>query len=169
MCQFATYFPSQPHIYSPIPILGFELKVYTLSHSTIPFLFVMGFYHRVSRTICPGWVQATVFLISASWVARITAVSHWHPSQPHVFCNCRCGLWKGFAFCWYWDLNSGPHVCVNHGMAAAQDKHYWFPTLIGSEFNPQYHQKKKEAEIRWIKVQGKPSPGKKFKRPHVSK
>jgi hypothetical protein len=36
------------------------------------------FNDRVLRTICPGWLRTTILLISASWVARITAVSHWH-------------------------------------------------------------------------------------------
>jgi hypothetical protein len=48
-------------------VLGFELRVYTLSHSTSPF-FVMDFFFsdRVSRTVCPRWLQTTIFLISAS-------------------------------------------------------------------------------------------------------
>jgi hypothetical protein len=35
--------------------VGFELKAYTLSHSTSP-LFVY-FQDRVSQTICPGWLS----------------------------------------------------------------------------------------------------------------
>jgi hypothetical protein len=34
-------------------ILGFELRAYTLSHSTNPFYDVF-FWDRVSKTICPG-------------------------------------------------------------------------------------------------------------------
>jgi hypothetical protein len=30
----------------------------------------------VSRTVCPGWHQTLILLISTSWVARITGVSH---------------------------------------------------------------------------------------------
>jgi hypothetical protein len=45
--------------------LGFELRAYTLSHSTSPF-FVIFFLDRVSQTICPGWLQTTILLISAS-------------------------------------------------------------------------------------------------------
>jgi hypothetical protein len=37
------------------------------------------FQDRVSQTIFPGWLQTVIFLISVSWVARITGVSHWHP------------------------------------------------------------------------------------------
>jgi hypothetical protein len=29
-------------------------------------------------TICLGWLQTSILLISASWVARITGVSQWH-------------------------------------------------------------------------------------------
>jgi hypothetical protein len=35
----------------------------------------------VSSTICWGWLQIVILLISASWVARITGVSHWHPTS----------------------------------------------------------------------------------------
>jgi hypothetical protein len=34
------------------------------------------FRDRVSWTICQGWFQIVILLISASWVARITGVSH---------------------------------------------------------------------------------------------
>jgi hypothetical protein len=52
--------------------------LYYLSHSASPFL--CGFFwDRVSWTICPGWPQTKILLISASWVARITEMSHWCP------------------------------------------------------------------------------------------
>jgi hypothetical protein len=38
------------------------------------------FLDRVLGTICPGWLQTSILIISASWVARITGVS------------CQCGL-----------------------------------------------------------------------------
>jgi hypothetical protein len=34
------------------------------------------FWDRVSRTICPGWLQTVILLISVSWVARTTGMSH---------------------------------------------------------------------------------------------
>jgi hypothetical protein len=41
--------------------------------------FVEGFFRdRVSWIVCPGWLWTVILLISASWVARITGVSHWH-------------------------------------------------------------------------------------------
>jgi hypothetical protein len=53
---------------------GLELRAYTLSHSTSPF-YVKYFWDRVSQTICPGWLQAAILLISVSWVARIIGMS----------------------------------------------------------------------------------------------
>jgi hypothetical protein len=46
-------------------------------------LFCDGFiWDRVSWTICPG-LWTTILLISASWVARITCVSHQSPATLH--------------------------------------------------------------------------------------
>jgi hypothetical protein len=43
---------------------------------------VMGFFwDRVLQTICSGWLWTVILLISASWVARVTGVSHWSPAQ----------------------------------------------------------------------------------------
>jgi hypothetical protein len=58
-----------------------ELRAFTSSHSTSPFCDGYFFRDRVSKTICPGWLQTSILLISASWVARITGVSHQHPAQ----------------------------------------------------------------------------------------
>jgi hypothetical protein len=50
--------------FSLIGGLGFELKAYTLSHSTSPF-FVMDFFqNRVSPTICLGWPRTTILSLS---------------------------------------------------------------------------------------------------------
>jgi hypothetical protein len=44
-----------------------------------PFYFCDEFFReRVLWTICPGWLRTVILLISASWVARITDVNHWH-------------------------------------------------------------------------------------------
>jgi hypothetical protein len=41
-------------------------------------LFVMGFVKIGSRELfCPGWLETLILLISASWVVRITGMSHW--------------------------------------------------------------------------------------------
>jgi hypothetical protein len=43
--------------------------------------FVLDFFqYRVKQTICTGWLWTTILLITASWVARIIAVSHQHPA-----------------------------------------------------------------------------------------
>jgi hypothetical protein len=64
-------------------VIGLELRAYTLSYSASPFSW--GFFRdRVSWTICPGWLQTSILLISASWVARITGVSHQHPAHWNV-------------------------------------------------------------------------------------
>jgi hypothetical protein len=46
-------------------VLGLELRAYTLSHSTSPFY--DGFFQdRVLQTICLGWLQTAILLISDS-------------------------------------------------------------------------------------------------------
>jgi hypothetical protein len=46
--------------------------------SLYPSFFCDGFsWARVSWTICPVWLWTENFLISASWLARITGMSHW--------------------------------------------------------------------------------------------
>jgi hypothetical protein len=62
---------------------GLELRAYTLSHSTSSFC-VRYFWDRVLITICPGWLRAVIFLISASHVARIIGVSHWHLAKQFL-------------------------------------------------------------------------------------
>jgi hypothetical protein len=62
---------------------GFELRAscllsrhsYSLSHS-ISLILWWVFWDRVLQTICPGWFRTTIFLIFASWVARITGMNH---------------------------------------------------------------------------------------------
>jgi hypothetical protein len=64
-------------------VLGFELRAYTLSHSTTQF-FVKSFFKIGShRTICPGWLQTMILLISASRIAKITGASH---RLPYLLC-----------------------------------------------------------------------------------
>jgi hypothetical protein len=50
------------------------------------------FRDRVTRTICPDWLQTMILLIAASWVARIAGVSHQRPAY---------GFFKTFFFCYY--------------------------------------------------------------------
>jgi hypothetical protein len=57
-------------------VLGFELRVYTLSCSTSPFLWWV-FWNKVSQTIFLDWLWNTILLRFASWVTGITGVSFW--------------------------------------------------------------------------------------------
>jgi hypothetical protein len=36
------------------------------------------FWDKVQTTICLSWFKTAILLISASWVDRLTGVSHWH-------------------------------------------------------------------------------------------
>jgi hypothetical protein len=60
--------------------LRLERRAYTLRHSTSP-IFVMGIFEIGSHELfAQGWLWTAILLISASWVARITGVSHRHPA-----------------------------------------------------------------------------------------
>jgi hypothetical protein len=51
-------------LFSFFVVLGFELRVYTLIH--LEPLHQTFFQDRVSQTICLGWLQTMILLISAS-------------------------------------------------------------------------------------------------------
>jgi hypothetical protein len=63
-------------------------------HQTIS---VVGFFWDggVSWTICLGWFQTSILLISASWVAGITGMRHWCPDTP---CSTYYGCLSSFLF-----------------------------------------------------------------------
>jgi hypothetical protein len=46
--------------------------------ATPPALFLWRVFEISAWTVCPGWLQNMILLISDYWVARITGVSHWH-------------------------------------------------------------------------------------------
>jgi hypothetical protein len=47
---------------------------------------VVGFFRdKVWWTVWPGWLQTAILLITASWVARITGVSHWCLAVLNIF------------------------------------------------------------------------------------
>jgi hypothetical protein len=75
---------------------GFELKSYTLSDTTSPFLW-WAFWDKVLQMLCLGCLQFMIILISASWVARIIGVNHLHSAQSR-FC-----IWEKHDF-FFWDL-----------------------------------------------------------------
>jgi hypothetical protein len=76
--DFKTHYPADQNYFYFIlfflTVLGLEVRAYTLSHSTSPFLGRVG----SCGTTCLGWLWTSILLISASWVARITGASHWH-------------------------------------------------------------------------------------------
>jgi hypothetical protein len=66
--------------------MGFELRALVLlgrnsiSWATPAALFVLGIFEIGSHKLFIwGWLQTLILLISASWIARITDLSHWHP------------------------------------------------------------------------------------------
>jgi hypothetical protein len=73
-------------------VMEFELRASCLldRHSstwaTPPALFCIGcFQDRVSGIICQAWLRIAILLISTSWVARITGVSHWAWVTPSFY------------------------------------------------------------------------------------
>jgi hypothetical protein len=111
-------------------VLWLELRTYILSHSNSPF-FCDGFFQdRVSWTVCLGWLRTVMLLISASWVARSTSVSHQHPACIGCFWDrvsgtiCPGWLWTWiflisaywvaritFIFIFLWILSDFFHEC----------------------------------------------------------
>jgi hypothetical protein len=54
----------------------------SITWATLLDLFCVGYFRdRVSQSICLCWLWSEVILTSASWVARIIGVSHWHPAH----------------------------------------------------------------------------------------
>jgi hypothetical protein len=83
-------------------VLGLELRA--TPWATPPALFCDEyFWDRVSQTIYLSWLWTPIFLISASWVARI-AGSREPPVSGLKFLLI-------LFFWWDWGLNSGLRVC----------------------------------------------------------
>jgi hypothetical protein len=55
------------------------------------------FFFWEDFTICLGWLWTIIFLISASWVARITGGSHWHPARLGFKWKGMCCLCDGLS------------------------------------------------------------------------
>jgi hypothetical protein len=69
--------------------------------ANLPALFLWAvFRDRVSQNFLPRLGWTAILLISASWVARIIGVNHWHQAMKRAF----------FFFLQYWGLNSGLHA-----------------------------------------------------------
>jgi hypothetical protein len=65
--------------------MGFELKAYILSHSTSPFLWWVFFFKIGSHKLFALAGFEPQPSRSASWVARITGMSHQHPAVLGIF------------------------------------------------------------------------------------
>jgi hypothetical protein len=77
-------------------------------------LFCVGYFQdRVLGTICLGWPITWIFLISASWLARITGMSH-----------------RAWIFIWLvWIFETGSHSVAQDGLKLkiflSQPPEYW--------------------------------------------
>jgi hypothetical protein len=78
-----------------------------------PFLFCDSFFQdRVLQTLCRGWLQIVILLISAFWVARITGVSHWCPECIFLMTDyiiILCTFWafiNPFLFMWIFSVKN---------------------------------------------------------------
>jgi hypothetical protein len=103
--------------------LGLKLRVSHLlgRHSTtwatpLALVFYVGyFWEIVLWTICPSCLWTVVLLISASWVAKITGVRHWHMSSFRGFILCLLGsiafgLWHNSTLWWEHMLEKDAHL-----------------------------------------------------------
>jgi hypothetical protein len=74
--------------------------LYHLRHSASLVFCVYGsfFQDRVSWTICRGWLQTAILLISAFWVARITGMSY--SAWPQYYFLKRLSFSLSLHFCW---------------------------------------------------------------------
>jgi hypothetical protein len=66
-------------------ILGLELRAYTLCYFTGPFLWWVFFFEIRFLELFAWVARATIFLISASWITKIIAMSH--PCLTFSFIN----------------------------------------------------------------------------------
>jgi hypothetical protein len=71
-CSEPGLFLSSLYLFVYFAALVLELRAFTLSH----YFCEEFFWDRVSWTICLGWLWATILLIPAACVARITGMSH---------------------------------------------------------------------------------------------
>jgi hypothetical protein len=77
-------------------VLEFELSSscllgrHSITWATLPTLFCVGYFPDGSRTVCLGWLQITILLISASWVARIRGINQ---QCPACFCSWMSIFW----------------------------------------------------------------------------
>jgi hypothetical protein len=75
-------------------LVGLELRALYLlgllsrcstSWATPPALFCIGVFEiGFCKLFASGWLRTAILLISASWVARITGMSHWHLASVYA-------------------------------------------------------------------------------------
>jgi hypothetical protein len=65
-------------------VLGLNSEPLPWATPTAPFCEVF-FCDKVWQTVCLDWLWTVILLISASWVARITGVSHQHSALTAIF------------------------------------------------------------------------------------
>jgi hypothetical protein len=53
---------------------------------------VMGFF-EIGSPEAQRWLQIMILLISVSWVARITDVSHWRPAKISILYDLEGSVW----------------------------------------------------------------------------
>jgi hypothetical protein len=80
--EISVYIITVPKIHRFKFRLTHLLSRHSTTWATPPALFCDGcFQDRVSWTICPGWLWSAILIISATWIARITDVSHQCPAS----------------------------------------------------------------------------------------
>jgi hypothetical protein len=88
LCIYLAHFNPLPPDYlsSCTFFLYWDLNSDPTPWATPPALFCEGFFRdRFSWTISPGWPQTSILLISASWIAVITGMSHGCLALPFAF------------------------------------------------------------------------------------
>jgi hypothetical protein len=126
-----------PLSYLHSPLSPFFLCCWNLNSGPTPWATPLPalffFRHRVPQTIFPGWLWTVILLISASWIARITGVSHQHPAHYLHFIDEKlrfgcCYLFKitasGSYEWWNQNSNTSPlDLLPNHFTTRLQS--YW--------------------------------------------
>jgi hypothetical protein len=70
-------FPINPLIFFFVCVWYWSLNSGPTPWATLPATFYDGFFwDRILQTICPGWLWTSLLLTSASWVDRMTDMSH---------------------------------------------------------------------------------------------
>jgi hypothetical protein len=96
-----------------VSVLELELRTFTLNHSTSPFLWKVFFKIGSWQLFCPGWLQTSIFLISASRVARITDVGNWCPAWTQLLKDLQ-RKWGSFIL-WYGELLQNSLITATKG------------------------------------------------------